>query len=304
VGHRAEHADALLSIGALSRASGIPVPTLRTWEARYGYPVAARKPSGHRVYPVASVVRLRQIAAALAHGHRAREVLTASEGALRALLAAAGAPPAPPPVPGSVDVDALLAAVRAYDGATLQRLLTTEWSRLGALPFVERCVAPLLRAVGDAWADGTLDVRHEHFVAERVGDLLRTLRLPFEDRAAGPRVVLATLPGELHGLGLQMAALVLAVAGCRPCVAGTDLPVGETVRLAREAGARAVGIGVSEAAAPRGVRRRLGTLRRALPPRLTLLAGGRGAPGDVPGVTTLADLDRLDAWARDVARAG
>jgi len=34
----------------------------------------------------------------------------------------------------------------------------------------------------------------------RVGDLLRTYRLPFEERARGPLVVLATLPGEMHAL--------------------------------------------------------------------------------------------------------
>ena len=52
----------MLSIGALARATSIRVETLRTWERRYGYPLPERKPSGHRVYPVASVSRLRRIA--------------------------------------------------------------------------------------------------------------------------------------------------------------------------------------------------------------------------------------------------
>src|SRR5262249_58469507 len=76
----------MLSIGALARATSIRVETLRTWERRYGYPVPERKPSGHRVYPVASVSRLRPIAPALASGHRPSEVAAASEAALRALL--------------------------------------------------------------------------------------------------------------------------------------------------------------------------------------------------------------------------
>ena len=57
---------ARLSIGALSRATGIPVETLRTWENRYGFPVPERKPSGHRVYPLSSVPRLRRIAESVA----------------------------------------------------------------------------------------------------------------------------------------------------------------------------------------------------------------------------------------------
>ena len=75
-----------LSIGALSRSTGIPVETLRTWERRYGFPVPERKPSGHRVYAVAHVSRLRRIAEALARGHRASEAVSASEKDLTVLL--------------------------------------------------------------------------------------------------------------------------------------------------------------------------------------------------------------------------
>ena len=50
----------------------------------------------------------------------------------------------------------------------------------------------------------------------------RAYRLPFDDRAHGPAVVLATLPGEAHAIGLQMAALVIAMSGCRVCYVGPD----------------------------------------------------------------------------------
>ena len=40
--HREDDVGARLSIGALSRATGIAVETLRTWESRYGFPVLPR----------------------------------------------------------------------------------------------------------------------------------------------------------------------------------------------------------------------------------------------------------------------
>src|SRR5512135_2285392 len=92
---REEEDGAWLSIGALSRATGIAVETLRTWESRYGFPVPERKPSGHRVYPVSAVPRLRRIAQALALGHRAGQVVGASDDALDRLLeTSVGAQPA------------------------------------------------------------------------------------------------------------------------------------------------------------------------------------------------------------------
>src|SRR5438045_4073222 len=90
-------AGAFLSIGALSRATGVGVETLRTWERRYGFPVPERKPSGHRAYPIDSVPRLRRIAAAVAQGHRAGDAVRASDEHLSALLGVLAAAPAPVP---------------------------------------------------------------------------------------------------------------------------------------------------------------------------------------------------------------
>ena len=113
---------ARLSIGALSRATGIPVETLRTWESRYGFPVPERKPSGHRVYPISSVPRLRRIAAALSSGHRAGQVVAASDSDLDALLAS-GSAAAPEPAPGVALLGAgpgdLLSCVERFDAARL-----------------------------------------------------------------------------------------------------------------------------------------------------------------------------------------
>src|SRR5215471_12199685 len=276
----------MLTIGALARATAIPVETLRTWERRYGYPVPERKPSGHRLYPVRSVSRLRRIARAIAGGHRASEVVPASDADLRALLETAS--PRPPPRPASTSLVAdLLAAVRSFEGETVTRRLLAEWARLGPLEFLGTCVAPLVHAVGDAWADGTLEVRHEHFLSERVGDLLRSLRLPFDERATGPLVVLSSLPGESHSLGLHMAALVLATNRCRVLLLGTEVPPPQLAELARDLRARAVGISVSTATQGPATARRLRALRSLLPRRTTLLVGGAGAPTGIPGVTTI-----------------
>jgi methanogenic corrinoid protein MtbC1 len=291
----------MLSIGALARATGIAVETLRTWERRYGYPGPSRKPSGHRVYPTSSVPRLRRIAEALTRGHRAGEVLTASEEDLTALLHLAPSGAAERMAPDA-DVDReLLRAIERFDSERLTRLLMAEWGRLGPLEFVRTRVAPLLTEVGDGWAAGRLEVRHEHFFSERLSDVLRTLRLPLEERARGPLVVFATLPGELHGLGLQMAALVLVTAGCRICYLGTDVPLPELATLARDLAARAVAISVSAAGQARSGAQ-LKRLRELLSRRVALLVGGQGAGRARPGIEVLQDLAGLVAWGDRLAQ--
>lgn len=297
---------ARLAIGALSRATGIPVETLRTWETRYGFPVPERKPSGHRVYPVASVPRLRRIAEALALGHRAGEVVGAPEEALDQLLDTAPASsrakvPDPAPASAPDDNKELLRVVQSFDADRLTRVLLGEYARLGTLAFLERRIAPLLKAVGEAWHAGQLELRHEHFVSERVGDLLRSLRLPLEERATGPLVVFACLPGETHGLGLQMAALVLAGASLRVLYLGTEVPLPQMASLVRDLSARALAVSVSEATRGPASANQIRRLRELLPRRALLLVGGDGAPKDRAGVEVIQDLKRLEAWGRTLA---
>jgi MerR family transcriptional regulator, light-induced transcriptional regulator len=298
---RSDQEGPWLSIGALSKATGIAVETLRTWESRYGFPSPERKPSGHRVYPVSSVPRLRRIAQALSQGHRAGQVVAAPDEALERLLETSGTPATPAStMPSSEDLPGLLRLVRAFDATRLTRLFLTDWARMGPVEFLESRVAPLVRAVGDAWEKGELQIRHEHFLSERIGDLLASLRLPFEERAAGPLVVYATLPGEGHALGLQMSALVLAADGCRTLYLGTEVPVAQTAELARDVGARAVAISVSLSSKGPAALAGLRKLRDSLPRRVLLLAGGQGAPTRA-GLETVSSLRDLDAWGRKLA---
>jgi methanogenic corrinoid protein MtbC1 len=301
-----DEASARLSIGALSRATGIAVETLRTWESRYGFPRPERKPSGHRLYPLAAVPRLRRIAQALSLGHRAGQVVGASEGALGQLLAAA---PAPPPAPAEAtaataapaDIASLVRRAARFEADCLRQALVADWARLGPVEFLETRLAPLVEAVGDAWARGELDVRHEHFLSEQVTKLLGSLRQPLEERAQGPLVAYATLPGELHGLGLQMSALVLTAAGCRALYLGTDVPIPQLATLARELPVRAVAVSVSRAAGGTATGALLRRLRTALPRRVRLLTGGSGAPAPRAGLERVASLRELDAWGRRLA---
>ena len=301
-----ETKGARLSIGALSRATGIPVETLRTWESRYGFPVPERRPSGHRVYALATVPRLRRIAEALARGHRAGQVVPASDPELRQLLAAAlpaaAASPADTPTLGGGEVPQLLRLVESFSSDRLTHALLSASARLGPLAFLETVAAPLLRAVGEAWAEGRLQVRHEHFVSERLGDVLRSLRLPLEERAGGPLVVLSTLPGESHGMGLQMAALALASAGCRILYLGTETPVPDMVTLTRDLGARALALSVSASGRKPRTAALVRRVRGMLPARTPLLVGGAGAPAPSPGVQVFADLPSLEGWARRIGQ--
>jgi methanogenic corrinoid protein MtbC1 len=288
-----------LTIGAVARATGLSADTIRVWQKRYGFPVPHRRPSGHRVYSLADVRRLRRISEALARGHRPGQVVVLSEARLDALLTGTASMRSAPPQ-GATPLRPLMRLVRAHDGQALTSALLSDAAALGPIEFLQLRIVPLIELVGDGWERGELGIAHEHSFSERVEDVLRVVRLPYERDAAGPRITLATLSGETHGLGLQMCAVVAAVSGLAPHLLGTDLPVSEIAAASRARKSAALGISISISTGGPSSRDQLAELRRAVPAATPILVGGLGARRSHPpgGCVIVEDLQSLHAWTR------
>jgi DNA-binding transcriptional MerR regulator len=285
-------------MGAVTRRTGIGEHTLRAWERRFGFPSPHRLESGHRRYPVEQVQRLLLVNTALHCGYRAGDVVPLAKSELEDLLRACGALDTGVPAgitPGIVETT--LDACRRFDRDALAAALSRDSSLLGVGPFLRERVEPLLREVGESWARGELEIRHEHFFSEVLEDHLRALRAPLEASGSGRPVVLATLPDELHGLGLHIVGLAVAAAGRRVRVLGPHLPVDEIAQAADVLDAAAVGISVSVFGAGAQTTAAIVTLRENLRPATRLWIGGAGAAsvkGLPEGAEAIASLDDLD----------
>lgn len=295
----------LWPMGAVTRRTGIGEHTLRAWERRFGFPVPRRLPSGHRRYTAEQVERLLMVNAALALGHRAGEVVPLSREQLEQLLSRhAETPRAVPIADGDRWLAEVLEAVHRLDAGAVSNRLRREAATLGVPRFLEERIVPLLVEVGEAWVRGELGVRHEHLLSGCVEDQLRSLRMPLEGHAVGSPVVLATLPGEQHGLGLQLVATLAAALGRRVRILGMDTPLEEIATAARTLEAAAVGVSVSSSAAEEETGRQLVELRRHLPSSVRLWVGGAGGGrlrDLAPGTEILPELAGLKAAILDLA---
>lgn len=296
--------EQLLSIGELAEAGGMSPEQVRMWERRYGRPTAIRLPSGHRRYPESMIPWLRRIGEALSRGHRPHQVLRLSDEDLDKLLAV----PEPEPPASHRALDKVLAALRAYDPGALRRWVRELSAESSSLELVRDHVSPLLVRIGEQWRDGLIDVGHEHLASEVLEDELRQLRQRHPITASRPRVLLATLAGEHHGLGLQMSALVAAARGLRVNVLGTNTPLGEIQAVAGATRADVVGISVSLNSSNLETEQRLRALRDLLSPDVRLVVGGEGVRTLRQGPRGIDRLASIDAWdellAQLVAHAG
>lgn len=273
----------LLSIGDMCSETGLSADVIRVWERRYGFPLPVRLPSGHRRYRREDLNRLRLMAEAVAHGHRPSEASRVTETSLRDWLSPTNDP----------RVEALFRSVSAMDSEGIRNQLREAQVGLDWKPFLQQVVSPLLDRVGMAWADGTIGIHQEHLVTEVLEDFLRELRQGCRPLAGRGAVLLATLPGERHRLGLLMAALAYAASGTRTELLGVDLPVASIAHAARTLAVDRVAVSLSIQSSGETTRRLLMDLQDRLPEGCQLLVGGQGASRTrrIEGVERMAGLD-------------
>lgn len=285
------------SIAEVERETGLAKDTLRVWERRYGFPTPERDPQGERSYDDAQVQRLRWLKQLLDQGHRPGQVVALPLHQVRAMAEAATVAPkraGAGATPAELD-PRWMQALHGHDLDGLRSALHLHTLQHGLLSTVEDVVAPLAAAVGQAWSAGALSVYQEHLFSEAVETSLREAMAGLatsqaaQARLGAPRVLLTTLPGESHTLGLLMAESVLALQGCERLPLGASTPLAEIVLAAERLRADVVAIGVSARAAPLALRRDLQLLRERLPAARALWVGGpvRAALGrrPLPGVT-------------------
>lgn len=296
-----------IPIGELSRLTGISTHTLRIWEKRYGTPQAHRLPSGHRRYPRDEVPRLRAVAQALESGFRAGRVVGATLEELQALLGVGPGRASRVSPAGREDAASLSAtrglvlekwvqAVHHYDEDSLTQSLHEEWGRHGPLVFVFDYAVPLLKRIGDGWATGELTVSHEHFVSERLSDFLAAKWRTLNDRKEGPAVVLTTLPGETHRLGLLMCAVITSLTKLKIVYLGVNTPIQDILNVVRKCNARMLGISISVCMPTEEADEMLSRLKKGLPKEVTLVTGGAGAPAYSSGIQHFREFSEYYDW--------
>lgn len=289
-----------LSIAAVERDTGLSKDTLRVWERRYGFPLPSRDAIGERAYPLDQVERLRIVKRLLDAGHRPGRIVALPLPDLQQLAESTVDHPqrAPEVVLAAGDLRQLVDLIRLHDVSALRAELARQLARHGVRGFVADVVAPLNQAVGDAWMRGQLQVFEEHLYSEVIQSALRQAlsSIPPPIPGAGPRVLLTTLPGEPHGLGLLMAEAFLLLEGCTCVSLGVQTPVRDILQAAQVLRSQIVAIGFSGCLNLKQMQDSLQALRAELPPDVWLWAGG-SAPGlqrrTLEGVQLLANLGEI-----------
>jgi hypothetical protein len=226
------------SIAAVERDTGLTKDTLRVWERRYGFPNPGRDEFGERLYPIDQVDKLRVLRRLMDAGHRPGKLIHLPMHALLLLGRQERLPASAAPAQTAAasltapDVSEFLALIRSRQPEVLRRSLAQAMLRLGLERFVFDVASPLTRLIGEVWSRGELEIFDERLSVESLQTVMRGALASISSPGAPPTVMLTTVPGEPHGLGLLMSESLLSLQGCRCLSLGVQTPLWDAVLAA------------------------------------------------------------------------
>ena len=208
-------------IKAVAEALGVPMPTLRSWELRYGIPTLSRGPGQHRRYLPDEVNALRLMRDEIARGRQAG----VAARSVRQMLGTQG--------PAQVLIHQILDAAEVLDASSIRARLDEAAATLGLAACIDEVLLPAMRQIGVWWAVGHCDVVQERMATEAVRAWLDRSSAFAPTPAHTRPILLACGPSDLHTIGLESTAVMLRYQGW-PCrVLGARTPTATLATAAR-----------------------------------------------------------------------
>lgn len=296
--------DVRYNIAAVERDTGLSKDTLRVWERRYGFPMPQRDAHDERLYTLQELEKLRLLRLLIDYGHRPGKIINHSIAELTRLITARRPEQTPPP-----EIAALLELLLRHDTDGFRGALQQALMKQGLLRFVTETVSLLNHWIGEAWLAGRIAVFDEHFYSEHIQNILRNAIISRPGRGSTPRVLLTSLPGEKHRIGLLMVEAVLVAEGGACVALGTETPVIDIINAVPAYGADVVALSFSSAFSQNAALAGLAELRSLLPASIEVWGGGGAlvrARKAAPGVLLLRSFDdmryALERWRAEHAR--
>lgn len=295
-------------IGTAARRIGLSPHVLRAWERRYGAVTPARPVGGRRLYSDADIRHFRLLRELHERGHGLGQIAGLGVPELLELVKRddSTSPPALPLEPSAAatrHLEVALAALKAMDDRELHSSLTRAAVALSSREFVSGLVLPLLRLVGQLWAEGAICPAQEHILSVRLARVLGWVSDTIPIPAGAPNAVSVTPSGQRHEFGALLAGVVAAEEGWRVTYLGSDLPTQDIATAAKSRRADLLLLSALAEDKTSSLATELRELRTAVGTDARIFIGGQGAEPsraaiERAGGRWLADLDELRAELR------
>ncbi len=226
----------LFNTKAVVRQTGVPAPTLRAWERRYGVLRPFRGENDYRLYSERDIAIIRWLREEVENGLTISQAIALLRSLTPAPDAAESAGSAPdfdqpgrvvsgaggagaPETTGAAhtnqadqfraQIDALLLAFHRLDEMSASRILACAFALFTVEQVIESIIRPAMFEVGEGWAHGETTITSEHFATALLRSQLAAIYRSEPTARSGPLILVGCAPGEYHELGPLALALLL-----------------------------------------------------------------------------------------------
>jgi methanogenic corrinoid protein MtbC1 len=195
------------------------------------------------------------------------------------------------------DETVFLGLLKNDNAVTLHAWMQQQLLALGLRKFIHLVMVPAIKVVGDSWATGEVEIYEEHLFTEMMKSVVRQALAETYRSGGKPRVMLTTVPGEQHSLGLLMVEALLRLGGAEVIAFGTEMPF-QDIREAAEAHAvDVISLSFSASFKTEDAIVTLSGLRQVIPNEIMIWVGGSAfasRPGVPEGVVLIEGLDAVE----------
>ena len=256
-----------VSISYVAELLGVPAPTIRSWERRYGIAKAPRTQGRHRRYTSEEVAELMAMRDGIARGSSARDAAEETKSGR-------SSPRGP--------VEKVVAAAHDLNDREMRRHLNAAKRNLGLDDAIQEVILPSMRRIGENWETGTCDVAHEHLASSVVRSWLAAqTRLP---TSASAVVLLACGPQDAHSISLEAFAVMLCERGITPRLLGPLTPRDSLLKAAAQIEPHATVVTSHQRTFRQAAVTALGTVKTGAKGRLFYAGNAFSTPGSRRGV--------------------
>ncbi|GJL56810.1 MAG: HTH-type transcriptional repressor CarH [Nitrospirales bacterium] len=263
-------------IKTVANLTGLSTHVIRKWEERYLLLTPLREPNGYRRYDEDDIQLLLYLQWRISKGQTIGELAYMGRAQLRQTMNAG--PIDCPTLPPEFQPSALtiILAARRVDQATIESAVHTIVNQLGLLDALYRILFPTLRAIGELWHQGQLNMTSEHLVTQTIRHHVANA-LRKNSHTHNPTAVIACAPHNFHEIGAMTTAVLLQNNGWNSVYLGVNTDI-DLVRLACERRqGKLIILSTLLEQSEKDMRQLILHIKKKLLPLCPVILGGRGA---------------------------
>jgi len=193
----------------------------------------------------------------------------------------------------------LLGYAMKFDILNFQKTLSNTHSKLGLNSFIIDFIAPFVNFIGLSWENEDISISVEHFCTDQIIKFIYGINIKNYNPQGTPKVLLTTIPNELHSIGIAMAESIISLNGAEVLSLSSETPYSEIVSSAVVSNSNIVGLSFSGHIDSDHVEDSIIEIVKLLPKNIDLWVGGNPSGNKIDDVKYLGLIDiqrALNEW--------